>query len=321
MLNNSSGNMAELTLERCGQSYVVHAPSSIFITNMIITCTAHFLLFTCGTILNLTVVVTFWSSKTLRSKLSVFTVMVLSTNDLAVVTIAHPIFITQGIKEILKQPNCLFEGVSDLFGTLLVGLSFSTLCVLNIERFLCIVYPLWHKANITKRRLLFLCVILWVFTVFNMAPCYQLGKICSTVIVPTFSLSVSSSTLIAYIFIFRAARKRLNMISFHTATDFDVKQLRSKYSFLSDIKVAKNYFYIVMLTCICCIPITVCKVMQSDIKTGQQTSNVLAAGQIWGETLAVSLSTINCLLFFWSSRELRKAGFKTLKSLCICWRQ
>ena len=320
MLNNDSKiSISELTLERCGQSYVVHGPSSIFITNMIITCIAHSLLFICGTILNLTVVVTFWSSKTLRSKLSVFTVMILSANDLAVVTVTHPIFITQGIKEILRQPNCLFEGVSDLFGTLLVGLSFSTLSIMNVERFLCIVYPLWHKTNVTKQRLLYLCIILWVFTVFNMGPCYQLGKICSTVIVPTFSISVSSSSLVVYTFIFRVARKRLSMISFLSATDFEVKQLRRKYSFLRDIKVAKNYFYIVMLTCICCIPITVCKLMQSDIKTGQQTSNILAAGQIWGETLAVSLSTINCLLFFWSNRELRKAGLKTLKSLC--WSQ
>ncbi len=307
--------MAEMTLERCGQSYVVQSPSSTFIANMIVTCVAHMCLFICGTILNMTVVVTFWSSTTLRSKLSVFTVMVLSVNDLAVVTITHPIFITQGIEEILKQPNCMFEGVSDLFGTVLVGLSLSTLCVMNAERFLCIVNPLWHKANVTKQRLLFACVILWVLTLLNTGPCYQHGKICSTVIVPTFSISVSSFTLFVYASIFRVARKRrFNVVSSLSAA-LNVEQLRRNHSFLLDLKIAKNYLHIVTLTCVCYIPVTVFKFMRSGIKTGQQTSEGLAIALIWGETMVVSLSTVNCFLFFWSNRELRKAGLRTLKKI------
>ena len=314
MVNENDSKILELMLERCGQSYVVHSPSSTFITNMILTCIAHFFLFICGTILNLTVVITFWSSTTLRSKLSVFTVMVLSVNDLMVTTITHPIFITQGIREILKEPNCMFEGVSDLFGTVFVGLSLSTLCVMNAERFLCICFPLRHKAHVTKQRLLFVCVILWVFTLINMAPCYQLGKICSTVIVPTFTISVSLFTLFVYILIFRARRKRFNVVSALSAS-LNVEQLKRNQSFVRDLKIAKNYIHVVTLTCVCYTPVTIFKFMQSGIKTRHQSSEALAVALIWGETLVVSLSTINCVLFFWSNRELRKAGLKTIKKI------
>jgi hypothetical protein len=314
MFNKNDSEISELMLERCGQSYVVHSPSSTFITNMIFTCIAHFFLFICGTILNLTVIITFWLSKTLRSKLSVFTVMVLSVNDLMVTTITHPIFITQGIQEILRQPNCMFEGVSDLFGTLLVGLSLSTLCVMNAERFLCIYYPLWHKANVTKQRLLLVCVILWSVTLLNTGPCYKLGKTCSTIIVPTFSISVSSFTLFVYIFIFRVRRKRLKVVSALSA-DSNVDQLRRNQSFLRDLKIARHYIHIVTLTCVCYAPVTIFKFMQSSIRTGHQSSEALAVALIWGETLVVSLSTINCVLFFWSNRELKKEGLKTIKKI------
>ena len=204
----------------------------------------------------------------------------------------------------------MFEGVSDLFGTTLVGFSLSTLCIMNAERFLCITYPLWHKAKVTKRRLLSVCVLLWAVILLNMGPCYKLGKICTKVIVPIFSISVSSFTLFVYTCIFRVARKRLNTTRCLTS---NIHRVRREYSFFRDIKMTKNYIHIVMLTCICYIPVTACKFIQSDIKTGEQTSDILAVTQIWGETLVVSLSTLNCVFFFWSNQELRKAGLNTLK--------
>ena len=125
-------------------------------------------LFTCtGIVLNTLVIVSFWkSSACLRSKVCYFMIMLLSCFDFLVVITSHPVVIVQLVLWINEEHHLLamtqiYRHLSDLF----IGFSIIALLVMNIERYLGVYYPIFHRTSVTRRRLLILLGVLFILPI------------------------------------------------------------------------------------------------------------------------------------------------------------
>ena len=315
----SKSSDAKLLVETCHLYAVFH--SWTFSTwNMIAACVVNIVFAIAGTIFNSLVLYIFWKSTKMRSKLSYFVIMLLSSVDLAVVTIVHSTFLLQTINEINGTPNCIYKVSywSSLF--FFTGISVLTLLILNLERYTAIIHPFWHRTTVTKRRLMFIWAILWLITVVNTVSLFLYWRLCTIITITVISILCCTS-LLTYTSIFRVARKRKgitarNILGHHTNSGNRHGEVSGNMAaFLRELKMAKTYFLIVVLAFVCFlpggifVPIERFKSSWSETETEQ-----ISIAFIWILTLISMNSTLNCLVFFWANKMLRREAMKHFKN-------
>ena len=133
----------------------------------------------------------------MRSKLSYFVIMLLSSVDLAVVIIVHSTFLLQAISELNGTPNCIYMTSYTFSLFFFTGISISTLLLLNIERYTAIIHPFWHRTTVTKRRLIFIWTILWLIVAVDTVFLYLYWAL-SAIITIIIILTLCCTTLFTY---------------------------------------------------------------------------------------------------------------------------
>ena len=303
---NATSNFSDskLFVERCQLYYVVHSWTSSYTWNIIAACVAHIVFAIAGTILNSLVLYIFWKSTKMRSKLSYFAIMLLSSVDLAVVTIVHFTFLLQTINEINGTPNCIYKVsyLSSLF--FFTGIFVSTLLILSLERYTAIIHPFWHRKKVTKRRLMFIWAILYISTVVNTVSLFLYWRLC-TIITITVTSILCCKSLFTYTSIFRVARKRKgitarNTLDHHTNSGNRHGEVSGNMAaFLRELKMAKTYFLIVVLAFVCFLPDGIFVPIERFKSTWSETeTEQISIAFIWILTLISMNSTLNCLIFF-----------------------
>ena len=314
---NFSGD--KLVLEKCLLSYVVHSPTPSYTRNTIAACAVHIVFAIAGIFLNSLVLYIFWKSTKLRSKLSFFAIMLLSSADLAVVTIVHSTFLLQAINEINGTPNCVYK-ISHLFSLyLFTGMSISTLLILNMERYTAIVHPIWHLTTATKRRFGSIWAILWLLNILDVVS-FVFLRILSEIIVLIVISMLCFTTLLTYISIFRVARKKIGVKCNTIAHDTNCgnrhgEEPGNMTAFLRELKIAKIYFIIVLLAFACFLPPGIVNhAIKYPWNKNENERNSIIVLYIWTHTLLSMNSTLNCLVFFWANKNLRKEAGKHVKN-------
>ena len=248
---NTNSNFSDAKLENCLLNAVVHSWTSSYIWSNIAACVAHIVFCIAGTILNSLVLYIFWKSTKMRSKLSYFVIMLLCSVDLAVVTIVHSTFLLYTISEINGTPNCIYKTSHAFSLFFFTGMSISTLLILNIERYTAIIHPFWHRATVTKRRLIFIWTILWPIVAMDTVFLYLYWALSATITIIIIS-TLCCTTLFTYVSIFRVARKRKGLtacitLGHHTNSgNCHGEVSENMAAFLRELNVAKTYFLIVV---------------------------------------------------------------------------
>ena len=311
LLKMNISNNSKIFLDACYVSFDIHSPSSSYIRNAKATVVVNIVLAIAGTILNSFVLYIFLKSRKLRSKLSSFAIMLLCSIDLGVGTVANPLFALKDISTILGSPKCLYFAAYNIAILFFSGISGCTIFIINIERYFAIMHPFFHHVHFTKRRF----VLTWVFSwflviVFILCLVYFpfLG-----VLVPVTLGIITFTSLFTYIAIFVVARKRmLNINEVHSNSDQESR--RNLMVFLiRELKIAKTYVLIVSLCFLCYLPTVVVSCVESILNLSVKTSDSLVNAFDWGNTFITLNSTLNCLIFFWGNREMRKEGSKIAK--------
>ena len=292
-------------------SFVVRSPSSSYISSAIAAVVVNIVLAIAGTILNSFVLFIFWKSPKLRSKLSSFAIMLLCSIDLGVGTFVHPLFALKSIT-MLDSPKCLYIMAYIIAIFFFSWISACTLSIINIERYFAIIHPFLHRIHFTKRRFL----LTWVFFLFfaiSIIACRVYFTFVAEVITVTLCIIVIFTSLFTYIAIFVVARKRmLNINEVHSNSDQESR--RNLMVFLiRELKIAKTYVLIVSLCFLCYLPTVVVSCVESILNLSVKTSDSLVNAFDWGNTFITLNSTLNCLIFFWGNREMRKEGSKIAK--------
>ena len=313
MNSNTSTNISDVGLkfEKCFIRHIVHSPSSSYIKSHIAICVVNVLFSIVGTILNSLVLYIFWKSPQRRSKMSSFAIMVLCSVDLGVATIVQPLFAFFLINEILGKSKCLYFIAFALMSFLFAGLSISTLATINIQRYFSIVHPILHRNVVTKRRFVLTNLIIWfiyLLTYLSRILAHNYSWISTVVLV----FIISSTSFFVYLSIFLVARKKLGKMcqQVNDIYSSDQDQSINLISFLRELKLAKIYILIVLLQLLCYLPYSIVLLYRKL----ESTMNEMTIGATdWTLVSLYMNSTLNCCVFFWANRELRKESVKIIR--------
>ena len=315
---NFNSSDAKLLLEKCLVSYVVHSPTLFYTRSSIAACVVNVVFAIAGTILNSLVLYIFWKSTKIRSKLSYFVIMLLSSVDLAVVTIVHSTFLLQAINEINGTPNCMYKISYMVPLYFLSGMSLSTLLILNLERYTAVIHPIWHRKTATKPRLMFIWTILWLLTVVNTVSRLFFRPL-AQIITIIFISTLCCTSLFTYVSIFCVARKRKNVtpcnaLGHHTNCGNFHEVSGNMASFLRELKMARTYFIIVILAFVCFLPAGIVLYgFKEPWNKSEKERSAITSAHAWTNTLIPINSTLNCLIFFWANKHLRREALKLVK--------
>ena len=261
--------------------------------NLIFLAMVNGVFFFVGIFLNSVVIVALLRSRQHLKSLCSFMILVVTCFDLATVTVCHPLIITSSYiwstgdhdtmniyHRIKKYSNILFH------------FSFMALLVMNIDRYLAISYPFFHKLQVTKQRLMVLLGVFLVMILIERVLAYKniFGIICYA------AEAVLVGVFLVVIFI---VNYRINKIA----------------------KIARKDMVTGISTCILAIACFILFSTPLIIYSGIQfTPDILHEDNgmlfsLWASTFACINSSVNCLIFFWKDNNLRQEGTKVLESL------
>ena len=112
-----------------------------------------------GIFLNSVVIISLRKSSQLRRKTCYFMILVLSCLDLAVVMVGHPTIMLGAIISCFSDYKTALQMSKQFIIACIAlqGLAVCALLTMNIDRYLAIANPLFHKTSVTKSRLSSLC--------------------------------------------------------------------------------------------------------------------------------------------------------------------
>ena len=270
--------------------------------------------------LNSLIVLTFWRTPRLKEKLSLYLVMILSMVDAGTGIFCYPTLTLSLATDLLGAPQCWITHVQSRSFMFTSVLSQSIVSTISTERYLGVVHPFFHRANITKSKLLKFLLCFWL--------------ICAVVLVldvfvhdalqffATFSLaSLVLNTVYAYTVIaFVAMRSKMrqwkgqihgNSNREGENNNIQRKDLKAKLYFLKQLKLTKSCFLIALSYLMCYMPTLVLfGAMPKSL-----SDLIFFFASRWCLLVLMCNSILNSVIFFWRSAALRKAATVVLRTI------
>ena len=245
-------------------------------------------------------------SSQLRRKTTLFLVMVLSGSDLAVGIIVEPVFLFHLGREIYGMEDCFGSTVKKIIVEFFVAISFTTFVALNVEIYLSIIYPIFHKTKVTNRRVLAIICVIGIITIIRTYLfVFHIGKRAAKLFASIFILITFIALTYIHVKISMAVYKR-RRIGF--AGGVRSSNVRESKSFLHGVREAKSCLLVLFCTVLCFLPSAI-----EDGMTERSTFMVILFNP-WRSTFALAASFLNCIVFFWRNGILRKEAKNVIHS-------
>ena len=129
----------------------------------------------------------------------------------------------------------------------------------------------------------------------------------------TLCIIVIFTSLFTYVAIVRRLREKKMLKRNKVHSNSDQESRRNFMAFLRELRMAKTYVMVVSLCFFCYLPTVVVLAIFVGILNYDKIPDSVVNGHNWANTLTSMNSTLNCLIFFWGNREMRKEGSKFLK--------
>ena len=278
---------------------LVGSPSKSYFINLVFVCIANILLTVSTIFLNTITILACWKSKELRKKKSYFLIALLSSNDLMMGVLGSPSVVALMVKTLMQNCECATFILFELTASGLIAISFMTLFLLNLERYLSIVRPFFHRNKVTKLRLFGIALVLWSLA---------LLLTFSRLFVDTAARYIRTIAIIIIVILVVC----MYMSIIHTCRK-TAQRCRSQHELrnqtarnIQDLKLAKSCAIVVCCSIICFIPFSVTSFLRP------QGNIVVFAVAFWSNTLAIAGSSINSVIFFWRNRVLRNQAKRIL---------
>ena len=243
--------------------------------NALLLCSLNVVFMFGGTFLNCIVLVSLWRSPQLRKKLCYFVILVLSSFDLAVVAINHPIIILTTVFWYMETNSIAIKSTWEVTITLLSGFSMVALLTLNVERFLALTYPFFHQTAVTRQRLL-LFIAFFIILVIGFAPLAYFNGTIGNATVGLFFVSLLFVLIVLNykMFILARSKQKLNGIVVPaTERSSSSKEAQNKRNRKLNFKSFSTCFLAVACFFICTIPQLVYSAMRltsENVKPGRE---------------------------------------------------
>ena len=305
-MNNSMENST--FLKQCPHlpkiSIITRFPTKEYLVNFLCCFVVNIVITFCSIFLNLSTVLAYWKSSQLNKKISYFLIMIISLNDLAVGGIGSTSFLALFAKTLMKQGSCLEYQSVMISLAIFSSISLFTLLVLNLERYLSIVHPFFHRKHVTKRRLLALIGVLWMAVSTRLLfTTFVFERNNTTANVSGVEVAIVLVFVVYFnIMIFVTSRKRAVRNIFGSSATNGEKQ------FIMKLRLAKLCVIVFGGTLVCYFPLVVFHLIAVDT---YENSLFLE----WSTTFALFSSSLNSIIFFWRNPILRREAKKVL---CNC---
>ncbi len=257
--------------------------------------------------LNYLAIHAFCKSSQLRRKTTLFIVMVLSANDLAIGLVAEPLVLLQLSREILGNENCLNLWLNVFTLSILLPTSMTSFLVLNFEIYLSIIHPIFHKTKITNKRVLYLLLFLW-FVQMVRAYLFAFHLTKNTVqIIATLSIALGMLAMVyMHSRIFLTVCKRRKIVA-GASSNF-----RRGKAFLSGVRDAKSCLLVLICTVCCYLPATI-----ENASIGARKTSKGIVFTRWSLTFLLSASVLNSIVFYWRNKILRTEAKNVFRTFCL----
>ena len=290
-------------------NYIVDYSSTRILVNHTVCCIITALVSVLTVCLNSVTVLAYWKSTQLQRKMTNFLIFILSLNDLAVGMIVGPIYVFLLAREItLKRTTNVINYLNLSSLLLLTGMSFETMIVMNCERYLGIVHPIFHKIKVTKKRLVQSLLLIWFVGGAQTLLLFYYGdffvKLKTGEVV--FCLIL---LLCMYVKIYSTAQKSTDMRKSQNRVHQQEPPQSVKEKFLiQNVRLAKSCFFVVITSYVCFLP--------ASIIAGaiHSRNDVTYMAQMWSQTFLLLNSSFNSILFFWRNNCLRKEACRMFMS-------
>ena len=262
--------------------------------NFIFLCIVNGLFFFIGIFLNSIVIVALLKSNQHLKSLCSFMILVLTCFDLATVVVCHPLIITSAYIWWTGDYDSgnIYHRVKRYSSTL-YHFSFMALLVMNIDRFLAVSCPFFHKQNVTRRRLMALLGVFLVAVLIQKVLAYQ--NFFGMLVCYAAEAVFVGALLVVICFVNR------KMYSIARAAR------RGVTTGVSTSTLAVACFVLFS------VPLLIYNVIHSVAEILHENNSMLF--DPWAFMFACINSSVNCVIFFWRDRRLRQEGWKVLQSL------
>ena len=279
---------------------LVDFTSKLYFTNLIVICIVNIVLTISNICLNAITILAYLKSKELKKRKSYFLIALLSFNDLTIGVLGTPSVVALVLRDLLQNGDCSVDISFELTAGSLSAFSFSTLFVLNLERYLCIAHPFFNRNHMTKSKLFGMASILWglslllIFSKLFMDTVVRYTRTIVIIIMVILSACMYNS-------IYRNSRKTAQVRRSQTGQ-------RSLRRSIQDLKLAKSCAIVVSFAIVCFIPYSVTSFLRP-----KADDLIIAMSSFWATTFAMAASSINSIIFFWRNRILRRQAKRVLK--------
>ena len=279
-----------------------------YFINLIFIFVLNVLFFFSGICLNSLVIISFWRSVQLRTKLCYFMILVLSCCDLLAVLNNSPLTVLTTVLWLTESfdvfPTWVVVGSN--LTTFFSWCSLLALLVLSLDRYLATYYSIFHRTSVTKGRLLTL-----LLTFIALAGSLVMTSVNSWLITPQLAdiifMTVFFPSMLSLNYeLFIISRRRCRSISGTIKRGFSLKSA-------SSCLLAVACFLMVT------IPVFLYVTLGKISKGTDKNHRVRLAGW-WANTMVAMNATFNSLNFYWKNNILRTEGMKVVKSMNICRR-
>ena len=287
--------------------FVIVFPSTKYFINHVICCVVNALLTFTTIFLNTLTLLAYWKSLQLKKKPSYFLVMLLSANDIGVGFFSNSTFTVRLLLEIFGSGNCFWPMLCRTLTLGLSGMSLMTLFILNMERYLSIMHPVFHRNKITKQKLVIAAVILWFCSAMGSGFHFINEGIGGILTLFAITIVLVTVTLI-YTKIFctiRGASVNASPVNRNLGQNPEILSTLNRKRFLQKVRQAKSCLVVVICTFFCFLP----TIITSSLKKGSFSVIVL---KLWSMTFILMASALNSIIFFWKNQILRNEAKKVL---------
>ena len=292
-----------------GEQHVSDAMQKVVVVN----CAVNIVLALTSIIGNTLVLHAVWKTPTLRSP-SMFLLCGLALSDLAVGSVAQPLFITNDLITLYRQSGApihmsLFLNIYNMLGFSFCGISLCTVAAISVDRLLAIQKSLLYPSIVTIPRVSRLLVAIWTACVILASTQFWHQKSLLIFMGTVICVCLCIST-ISHVKIYQTVRHHRHAIQIQLQAVGSNTGNANNMSGLK--KSAFNAFIVFLVLIICYCPYLVVYVISSFYSINDFLARSLAS------TIVFTNSSLNPFLYCWRLREIRKVVLRTLRKLVCC---
>ena len=227
---------------------------------IVLNSTANIILMIVSIIANSLVIAAVWKTPSLRYP-SILFLCNLALSDVIVGLVVEPLFITVELLKLHGYPkgdNCRLQTAFFTIGRLVGEVSFATVTLTSVDRFLAIHYPLRYDTIVTNSRAYFIVISCWVVCAFCSSLNHWSWTVYSCVVVVFMAVFLGISTVIQ-IKIYRIVRRHRREIQ----AQEQAVHITHHFNLVQFTKSCVNTFLVYCVVLLCYLPFFIVCILSS----------------------------------------------------------